>query len=140
MIMLSAAFGAVAGLLGALASASVPHLPTGPAIVVIVSVIVGLSLLFAPRRGIIAGARLRSQQRWRFAQEALAVHLLQHEGGPNEANESTSAHMGAHMRWDPAFAGQVMQRAAVNGLVMRDNGSLRLTDAGRETARRAMTR
>ena len=140
MVLLSGAFGALAGLLGALASSSIRHLPTGPTIVVIVSIIVGFSLLFAPRRGIIAGARLRAGQRWRFAQEALAVHLLQHEGGPDEGNESTAAHMGAHMRWDPAFANQVMRRAVTSGLVARTNGSLRLTDAGRETAQRAMSR
>ena len=127
-------------LLGALASSTIPRLPTGPTIVVFVSIIVGASLLFAPKRGIVAGARLRARQRWQFAQEALAVHLLQHEGGPNEAHESTSAHMGAHMRWDEAFASQVMERAVARGLVVRSDGSLQLTDAGRAAARRAMTR
>ena len=140
MVVLSGAFGALAGLLGALASSTIPRLPTGPTIVVFVSIIVGASLLFAPKRGIVAGARLRARQRWQFAQEALAVHLLQHEGGPNEARENTSAHMGAHMRWDEAFASQVMERAVAGGLVVRSNGSLQLTDAGRVAARRAMTR
>jgi manganese/zinc/iron transport system permease protein len=140
MVALSGAFGALAGLLGAMASASIPRLPTGPTIVVFVSLIVGFSLLFAPERGIIAGARLRARQRWQFAQEALAVHLMQHEGGPNEALESTAAHMGAHMRWDSDFARQVVQRAVSNGLVMRTNGTLQLTDVGRSAARRAMTR
>ena len=46
-------------------------------------------------------------------------------------DENTTAHMGAHMRWDEHFATQVMQRAINNGLVVRFNGSLRLTDAGR---------
>jgi hypothetical protein len=140
MVALAGAFGALAGLLGAMASSLTERLPTGPTIVVVMSLIVALSLLFAPERGIIAGARLRARQRWQFAQEALAVHLLQHEGGPNEAHESALAHMDAHMRWQPAFANEVAQRAVRNGLVERENGRLRLTNLGRETARRAMVR
>lgn len=51
MILLSALFGALAGISGAVLSASVPRLPTGPTIVVCVSAIVVFSILFAPRRG-----------------------------------------------------------------------------------------
>src|SRR5690606_36936106 len=53
MVALSALFGAMAGVTGAVISASVPRLPTGPTIVVSVSVIVIVSILFAPRRGIL---------------------------------------------------------------------------------------
>jgi manganese/zinc/iron transport system permease protein len=140
MVALAGAFGAFSGMLGALASSLVPRLPTGPTIVVIMSMVVAASLLFAPQRGIIAGARLRARQRWQFAQEALAVHLLQHEGGPNAAHESAPAHMGAHMRWDDKFAAQVVERAEERGLVQRLDGLLQLTDAGREIARQAMVR
>ena len=62
MIALSALFGAIAGVTGAVISASVPRLPTGPTIVVCVSVIVIVSLLFAPRRGIL-WSRLRDRRR-----------------------------------------------------------------------------
>jgi manganese/zinc/iron transport system permease protein len=56
MTVLAAAFGALAGVLGAVASAEVSHLPTGPTIVVVVTVIVAISLLAAPRRGLVAQA------------------------------------------------------------------------------------
>lgn len=52
MVALSALFGAFAGACGAVLSSTVERLPTGPTIVVCLSVIVVASLLFAPERGI----------------------------------------------------------------------------------------
>ncbi len=67
MVLLSAGFGAIAGVTGAVISSTQARLPTGPTIVVVVSLIVGFSLLLAPNRGMIwarirawkAGRRLR---------------------------------------------------------------------------------
>ncbi|MGL5512778.1 MAG: metal ABC transporter permease [Sporomusa sp.] len=53
MVMLSAVFGALSGILGAVISSAVPNMPTGPVIVVCISVIATISLLFAPGRGIL---------------------------------------------------------------------------------------
>ncbi len=53
MVVLSAFFGALSGVIGTGASSLIPKLPTGPAIVVAVSIIVIISLLFAPGRGMI---------------------------------------------------------------------------------------
>ncbi len=56
MMALAAIFGGFSGMLGALLSASISRLPTGPTIVLIASAIVIVSLLFAPERGIVWGA------------------------------------------------------------------------------------
>lgn len=53
MVTLSAAFGALAGVVGTIASGRIERLPTGPAIVVAMSLIVVVSILFAPRRGLL---------------------------------------------------------------------------------------
>ncbi|GLC80587.1 metal ABC transporter permease [Lacrimispora brassicae] len=53
MVTLSALFGALSGVAGTAASSLIPKLPTGPAIVVCVSIIVIISILFAPGRGIL---------------------------------------------------------------------------------------
>jgi len=140
MVVLSGAFGALAGLAGAITSSLVVRLPTGPTVVLYMSGLVLLSLLFAPERGILAQARRQSRQRWQFAAEALAVHLLHHENQPDEAEESALAHMGAHMRWDEDMARRAVRWAVTNGLVTRTNGHLKLTPYGREVARRAMVR
>ena len=53
MICLAGFIGAISGVGGAVASSVAPSLPTGPTIVLIVSVFVFLSLLFAPNRGLV---------------------------------------------------------------------------------------
>ncbi|MGH2541536.1 MAG: metal ABC transporter permease, partial [Ardenticatenaceae bacterium] len=52
MVLLSAFFGVVAGVLGALISASSAGLSTGPVIVLVMSGIVLVSMIFAPNRGL----------------------------------------------------------------------------------------
>ena len=64
MVLLSALFGAAAGVSGALISASTRNLPTGPTIVLAATVIVALSMAFAPERGLVwAGIRRRRSRR-----------------------------------------------------------------------------
>ncbi len=53
MIVLSSIFGAVSGVVGTLISSSIPKMPTGPIIVVVVTIIAFISMLFAPNRGLI---------------------------------------------------------------------------------------
>lgn len=98
-----------------------------------------LAFLFAPYRGLIAGARRRVRQRWEFAQAALVVHLLHHEHLPNAAEENHIAHLDVHLRWTPSFALQVVKHAERAGLILRQNDHLILTEHGRQLARQAMT-
>ena len=53
MVVLAALFGIFSGVLGTLISSLVDNMPTGPVIVVVISLIVFLSLLFASNRGIL---------------------------------------------------------------------------------------
>ena len=140
MVVLSGVFGALVGLLGAVTSSLIPRLPTGPTIVVYITVVVGLSLLLAPERGILTQIRRRSRQKWQFAAEALAIHLLNHEGAPDEAEESRLTHLRGHMHWNENFAQHTVRWAASHDLIERTNGRLKLTSYGRETARRVMIR
>ncbi len=53
MVVLSGIFGALSGVLGSLVSSSIAQVPTGPMIVVFISIIVFCSLFFAPHRGLL---------------------------------------------------------------------------------------
>lgn len=53
MLLLAAIFGALSGLSGSLISYAAPSMPTGPWIVVVISIFAIGSLLFAPKRGIV---------------------------------------------------------------------------------------
>mgnify|MGYP001986801187 CR=1 FL=1 len=52
MVILSSFFGALSGCIGVFLSSSISHLPTGPTVVLVVSVFVITSLFFAPNRGL----------------------------------------------------------------------------------------
>ena len=59
---MAAFFGGISGLLGTLISISESNLPTGPVIVIIISIIVIISILFSNKRGIVFKI-IRNQKR-----------------------------------------------------------------------------
>jgi manganese/zinc/iron transport system permease protein len=69
MVAISAFFGALAGAGGALVSSLTARLPAGPTIVLCLTVIVLISLLAAPNRGVV----------WKWARERVNRNLLQTE-------------------------------------------------------------
>lgn len=70
MVLLSAAFGAVSGVAGAIISVQASRLPTGPMVILCVTAIVIVSILFAPERGILADQIRRRRLRSRLAADA----------------------------------------------------------------------
>jgi len=75
MLILSALFGLVAGVSGAVISSTTARIPTGPTIVVAVSVIVIISLLFAPGRGLVASLFRKMRNRRRLQLELVLSNL-----------------------------------------------------------------
>lgn len=67
MVILAAFFGALGGVSGALVSSTIPRLATGPTVVLSVSVIVVLSLVLAPNRGLL----------WRWFREQVNRRRMQ---------------------------------------------------------------
>jgi manganese/zinc/iron transport system permease protein len=100
----------------------------------------GLAWLFAPGRGLVAAARRRARQKLEFAQTMLAIHLANHEGRPEAAEESRIEHLHRHLRWPPDFADRIVRLAGRRGLVEADGSRLTLTQAGRELAADALAR
>ena len=110
------------------------------AMAMMVGICFTLAFLFAPRRGLIAQWQRRRRQRWTFAEQMLAIHLLNHEGTPTEARESRIEHLQEHLNWTPDFAEKVVRRAERDDIVRRTNGRLELTRAGRRMADEAVVR
>lgn len=64
MVVLAAGFGAFAGVSGTIVSSSVTDIPTGPMIILCAAFFVGISIAFAPKRGLIwNGIRQRKNRR-----------------------------------------------------------------------------
>jgi len=75
VVTLAALFGAVAGVSGALISSTGAGLSTGPVIVLCISLIVVVSLLFAPNRGVVWRWLMRQQNRRRLQTEQVLSNL-----------------------------------------------------------------
>lgn len=135
MLLLSAGIGAAAGAAGSLVSASLAKLPTGPVIVLVSSSVLIVSLLLAPRRGIL-WARLRERQvAARIRRENLLkdLYLL----GERKADWDTALTW-PHLMGVRGQTGRELSRSArpliAEGLVERTEDTLRLTEAGRKEA------
>ena len=77
MVLLSALFGAISGIVGTVLSSLISKLPTGPMIVIVISVIVIISLAFAPNRGLI-WRYLRTKKNQREINEDQVLMNLYH--------------------------------------------------------------
>jgi manganese/zinc/iron transport system permease protein len=96
------------------------------------------AFLLAPHQGLVANARRRLDQRRRFAEQMLLVHLLNHEGTPEEARECRPRHLQEHLRWDERLADLAIRSAIRNELVERRGELLQLTPRGRTHAQQTM--
>lgn len=139
MLALASLLGAVSAALG-FWLATVLDASIAGSMAVAVGAVFAVVFLFAPGRGLVAVMRRRGRQRWEYAQVMLAIHLWQHEGGPEEAEESRVEHLhGKHVGWTPDFTRRTVALATRGGLVERDGERLRLTDLGRAAAGRALS-
>ncbi len=89
MVILAAIFGAISGATGAVISSLAKHIPTGPTIVLALSLIVLISVLFAPNRGIIWSMFKRHQNRGKLQLRAVLedlYHLAMQHDAPNHAH------------------------------------------------------
>ncbi len=139
LLVLAAAIGAASALAGYWLAYALDASIAG-AMATMTGVSFALAWLFAPGRGLVAAARRRARQKLEFAQTMLAIHLANHEGKPEAAEESRVDHLDRHLRWAPEFAQRIVRLAERRGLVRREGQVLALTQAGRELAADALAR
>jgi manganese/zinc/iron transport system permease protein len=137
MIGLSALIGAASALAGYWLASALDASIAG-SMATMAGAAFGLAWLLAPGRGLLAQALRHARQRRDFAELMLAVHLLNHEHTPVEAEESQVAHLGEHLRWGQAQVDEVVRRAERRGLVTQRGPVLALTDHGRALASRTL--
>lgn len=143
MLMIAAAFGGGAGLLGTVLSATVPSpsgslsrgWPTGPLIVLVAAALFGASMLGAPKRGLIADLVRRLSLRRRVAVQNLlrdayeSIELQQDLGAPWSLEETSRG--GRAMAW-------AVSRAMDQDLIARTDRGYVLTKEGQLTAARVV--
>ncbi len=131
MVFLAATLGIVAGVLGAFVSYIAPALPTGPWIVLVVSLMAYASFLFAPRRGLWA-RKLRLRRHQRRALHENILKLL-YELGESTGNFYASHTPQALLQRRPMPPRRLMRglrRLQKQQLLQQEGTTWRLTAAG----------
>ena len=136
MVALSALFGALAGVSGALISSSAARLPTGPVIVLCISAIVIVSITLAPNRGMlwawIRHQRNRQQLQLDMVLKDLYILAMQHE-------DEDHAHAVATLEAMSPGRGSSVRRSLAElesrGWARPVGAAWALTPTGRERAR-----
>lgn len=144
MVMLAMVIGVISGIVGVLLSASVPHLATGPVVVLAASVLVGISLLLAPGRGVLWSWFKLWRERRAIGQRQMLTtlyKLAQHHEDPFYPVERSMLDSFYGVATDP-----ILKRLHEQGFVapashMRVEGPhWALTDAGYQEAEKVLDR
>jgi manganese/zinc/iron transport system permease protein len=139
MILLSIGIGMMSAITGCVVAHSVGDISTAGAMTSASGFFFLLAVLFAPKKGMVSKAVRAHQNRWTFACHLLTIHLLDHEGTPQESDENTFSNLvGPHMKWEPPYANKIVNLSEKDGLITRHGNHLNLTPLGRETARAIM--
>ncbi|MCX7784168.1 MAG: metal ABC transporter permease [Meiothermus sp.] len=130
LIGLAALFGALAGVSGALISASRENLPTGPLVILSISVILLVSLFLAPLRGLVWDWARTRQNRRRIHLERLLLdaHVLHNH---DVLTPQTLAH---HRRESQAAVERHLAVLQARGWVQPSREGYTLTPAGDQKA------
>jgi manganese/zinc/iron transport system permease protein len=136
MLVLAGLIGGGSGAAGALLSASVANLPTGPVIVLFASAVLIVSLLFAPRRGLLWAALEERRVARRIRRENLLKDL--YAWGERNRGRWTDAVPAAFVMGLRGQSGHQLTRTArrlrTRGLLAPTTDGLRLTDRGLRAA------
>jgi manganese/zinc/iron transport system permease protein len=131
MILLAALFGMFAGMAGAYASFLAPHFPTGPWMVVAISAVFFVSIMFAPRRGIVSRLRQHYTNRRRMTHEHILKVLFR--AGQELKNWQTYYPISQIMQmW--SFTDRPLRRGIAQlkgkGMIEQEGPMYRLSDTG----------
>jgi len=88
VVVLSSLFGGAIGLIGTTLSAHFDKLPTGPVIVLVGAALFVISMLFAPRRGLLAAAAAQTRFRRELKEQTLLgvlLHMLEPDPAADRA-------------------------------------------------------
>lgn len=137
MLLYAALFGAVAGIAGGYISFTAPGMPTGPWIIVVISVFAILSMLFAPKRGILARQIIIAENREKILQENILKVFYQL--GEQEGNFQV-LRMISELRERRYFAEKKLYRGlkalSKKKLVSQDEDKWKLTEQGWKASQR----
>lgn len=134
MMILAAAFGAIAGVAGAVISSTTARLPTGPTIVLCISGIVAVSMVLAPNRGLLARRVRAHRNARRLHADGVLLDLYELTRQHDDPHHGHGADVLAAMsnRVDVRHALARLERA---GFVRQSSDTWSLTEVGLKRAK-----
>lgn len=141
MVLLAAALGGGAGATGALLSAAVSRLPTGPVIVLLSSAVLVISLLVAPGRGLLWATLAHRRLVWRIERENLLKDLyLEGERREDWSRPTPFAVLRGLRGQSAAALHRIVRRLRAAGEIEPGESAAQLSPAGRKEARAVVRR
>jgi manganese/zinc/iron transport system permease protein len=139
MFLLASFFGAVSGLAGAYISYIAPAMPTGPWIVIVISVIAFISFFLAPRRGVLSRALKQNSIRKTINDENVlkALYQLGEESKDFFVQRSVDEIM-RRRNFERKNLVAVLKRLRNQGYLEQTGSLWGLTEAGKDRAQRVV--
>lgn len=135
MVLLSAFFGAAAGVGGAIVSSTTQRLPTGPTIVLIATAFVIVSVLFAPHRGVVSTWIRHQRNRRTLQTDTVLGNMLILARQHVDATHGHAVSVIRAMSTDGSGVDRTLRDLELRGLVAKDEaGDWSLTQQGRREA------
>jgi manganese/zinc/iron transport system permease protein len=137
MILIAAALSTVAGIAGAYISWEIERMPTGPWIVMIISMIAIFSFLFSPDKGIVARMILQRRHRLKILEENILKILFQL--GEKERDYYVVRSKQGILEKRPmssALLHKGLKRLIRDGYVEKEKAGWKLTNEGKEKGQR----
>lgn len=135
MLILAIIFGAAGGYLGSVASSVLERMPAGSVIVLVSGVLFVVSLIAAPRRGVVAAAWRLAHLRWDMARDHTLRAVLELADAADDPWAEV-ARLASHRGGATSRTIVLVQILTWLGLLERRGGRVRLTDHGMRDATR----
>jgi manganese/zinc/iron transport system permease protein len=139
MTILAAFLGAIAGLIGAYVSYAAPAMPTGPWIVLIISVIALISFFFAPKKGVVSRLYEQRKMQHSMMDENLLKSLYHLGETDNDLFKGRSLNEILSKRYFPKKKlKETLTRLKRQGFLNSDNASWSFTEIGKQKGQRVV--
>jgi len=137
LIAMAVLIGVLCSVFGVLISYTAPSMPTGPWIVMVLSVVAVGSFVLAPRKGILSKYLLRKRHLVKITDENV-LKALYHLTGELNANSVGIITLSEARRFEGQQLGEALSRLQKTEEIRRDNSEIYLTEKGKERASRVV--
>ena len=136
MLLLSALFGALSGILG-YQSASLFDVSIAGSMAAATGLIFAFVFILAPKRGLISVLIRRKRNRIEYAQTTLLFHICNHQNGTDEQQENGLNSIPEHLHWNQKKLGKTIYALIRNEKLSIKQGLITPTPAGMKAVEEA---